>query len=160
MITRQFTTAIKGAASAVSVSIGFKPRFVRVVNYDTAGSLEWQAGMPAASGVKVVTAGAQTVVTSNGITVSDEGQITIGTDATNAAPAVTTTFSGTKGEYKIVVASATSFAVGKMVYGTGIQEDSEIVAVSGTTITLSKPLTQDVAAGTACGICNLLITAF
>ena len=76
MITRQFTTAIKGAASAVSVSIGFKPRFVRVVNYDTAGSLEWQAGMPAASGVKVVTAGAQTVVTSNGITVSDEGQIT------------------------------------------------------------------------------------
>ena len=56
MITRQFTTAIKGAASAVSVSIGFKPRFVRVINYDTAGSLEWQAGMPAASGVKVVTA--------------------------------------------------------------------------------------------------------
>ncbi len=157
MIPKKINTAIAGAASAVTIpAIGFRARKVVVVNMSTAGSLEWKEGMPDASGIKVVTGGAQTVITSNGITVNADTSITIGTDATNAAPTVTTTATGAKASKLITVASATGLAKGQVLVGTGIPAGTKIVSVVGTTVELERPLTQAISAS-AVAVANLLV---
>ena len=156
MIKTQLITAVAGAASAISVVCGFRPKNVFVFNMSTAGSLEWSEGMPAASGAKVVTGGAQTFVTTGGITVNDLG-FTLGTDATNAAPTVSTTATGSKESNQIVVASATGLAVGQVLVSAGfILPGTKIEAISGTTITLDSRLLKDMSA-TSVAVANLLI---
>ena len=48
--------SVAGTGAAINISIGFKPRYVKVFNYNDAGALyptlEWWEGMPAASGLK------------------------------------------------------------------------------------------------------------
>lgn len=69
-----------GAAAAFTITTGFQPRYVRVVNLAaTASQLEWFEGMAAASSLKTVAAGTRTVPTTNGITVSASG-FTVGLD--------------------------------------------------------------------------------
>ena len=158
MINRQFSMGIAGSASAVTVSgVGFRAKRVSVFNLSTAGLLVWEEGMVDAGGRKTVTAGTQTYITSAGITVTDYG-FTIGTDATNAAPTVTTTATGAVGQNQITVASATGIAVGQYYYGTGIPQGTKVTAVASTLITLSNNLTQAMSA-TACGVCNLVVKA-
>ena len=157
MITRQFAMGIAGSASAVTVVTGFRPTRVTVINISTAGMLVWISGMMAGGGLKTVTAGTQTYITSAGITVTDYG-FTIGTDATNAAPTVTTTATGAVGQNQITVASATGIAVGQCYYGLGIPAGTFVTAVASTLITLSNNLTQAMSA-TACGVCNLVVKA-
>jgi|ERR1035437_916334 hypothetical protein len=66
-------------AAAIVITLGFTPRYVRVVNVTSLDAEEWFEGMAAASAVKAVAAGTTTLITSNGITVS--GNIfTIGLD--------------------------------------------------------------------------------
>ncbi len=47
---------VTGTGAAINISIGFLPRYVKVFNYNDAGSLyptiEWFEGMPSASGLK------------------------------------------------------------------------------------------------------------
>jgi len=66
-------------AAAIVVTTGFKPRVVRVYNVTSRDMMEWFEGMAAASAIKTVAAGARTLITSNGITVSANG-FTIGLD--------------------------------------------------------------------------------
>lgn len=67
-------------AAAIALVVGFKPRYVRVVNNTSGDSFEWFEGMDAASATKVTgSTGAVSLVTSNGITVSTNG-FTIGLD--------------------------------------------------------------------------------
>ena len=149
-------TAIAGVTStAINLTVGFKAKRVSVFNVDTAGSLEWLEGMPAGAGIKVVTAGAQTYITSNGITV-DERKITIGSDATNATSTTTTTGTGSKGSYKLTLASVSGLSVGHYLSGAGIQADSRIESISGLIVTLSKPLSADMSGG-AVARCNLIV---
>lgn len=156
MIPKKFNIATAGAASAVTIpNIGFRPRKVVVVNMSTAGSLEWKEGMPDASGLKVVTGGAQTFITSAGITVNADNSITIGTDATNAAPTVSTTATGAKGSKIITVASATGLAKGQVIVGVGIPAGTKIVSVVSTTVELERALTAAMSV-TAVAVANLL----
>ena len=68
-------------AAAFTITTGFKPRYVKVVNLAaTGGSLEWFEGMADASALKRVTAGDFTLITTLGITVA-EGGFTVGLDA-------------------------------------------------------------------------------
>lgn len=157
-----YSKAIAGTGALITVSCGFRPSVIKVVNRSIAISLEWFEGLGNGCGLKRVagttnSVGDQSVVTSNGITVYD-GYFTIGTDSVNAAPTVTTTATGSKGAYTIVVASASNMAVGQHLYGAGIQAGSRITAISGTTITLSHPLTAAMSS-TACGVANLVIFA-
>lgn len=67
-------------AAAFKITTGFKPRYVKVVNLAATGSqIEWFEGMADASGMKRVTAGDMTVITTLGITVADDG-FTVGLD--------------------------------------------------------------------------------
>lgn len=72
-----------GTAVAVTITTGFKPRYVKVVNQTGLCMAEWFEGMTAAHSVKTVDSGSDATnivaVTSNGITVSATG-FTIGVD--------------------------------------------------------------------------------
>lgn len=68
-----------GTAAAFSLTTGFRPRYVKVINNTSGDQIEWFEGMTAAYGFKRVAAGTGSQVTSNGITVSATG-FTIGLD--------------------------------------------------------------------------------
>ncbi len=74
--------SVAGTGAAINIVVGFIPTYVEVFNIASASKLVWMDGMPAAAGIKTVTAGTQTYVTSAGIspynsTVSGNG-FTIG----------------------------------------------------------------------------------
>ena len=67
-------------AAAIVLTLGFKPRWVRVINEAaSSSSFEWYEGMADASALKRALAGDITVVTTLGITPSASG-FTIGLD--------------------------------------------------------------------------------
>ena len=68
-----------GTAAAFVITVGFQPRYVRVVNETSGDQIEWFEGMADAEGFKRVAAGTGAMVTSNGITVSATG-FTVGLD--------------------------------------------------------------------------------
>ena len=68
-----------GTVAAVTITCGFKPRYVRVVNQTSGDEYEWFYGMTAAHAIKRVAAGTCAATTSLGITVAEHG-FTIGLD--------------------------------------------------------------------------------
>jgi hypothetical protein len=66
-------------AAAITITCGFKPRYVYVMNSTSLDSYEWFEGMADAAAVKRVTAGTSSAITTLGITPSDSGFI-IGLD--------------------------------------------------------------------------------
>lgn len=65
-----------GTVAAYTFVLGFKPRYIRLVNLAATGArLEYFEGMADASAYKEVAAGDGAIITSNGITVSDTGFI-------------------------------------------------------------------------------------
>jgi hypothetical protein len=72
-----------GTAAAFTITTGFKPRYVKILNIDGLCLEEWTEGMADASALKTVDSGAGTTdivkITSNGITVSSSG-FTVGLD--------------------------------------------------------------------------------
>ena len=69
-----------GTAAAITITTGFKPRWIRVLNEAaSSSSFEWFEGMADAAAIKRALAGDLTVVSTNGITVSASG-FTIGLD--------------------------------------------------------------------------------
>lgn len=74
-------------AAAITITTGFKPRYVKVVNVTAASTglvqMEWFEGMTAANGIKTNDEGTSetgvTLITSLGITVSETGFV-IGLD--------------------------------------------------------------------------------
>ncbi len=61
-----------GTVAAFTLTVGFKARYVRIQNLNSSGfvRMEWYEGMADASGVLTAKTGDQSLVTSNGITVS------------------------------------------------------------------------------------------
>lgn len=59
-------------AAAITITLGFTPRFIRVINNTSSDTEEWCEGMAAASAQKKVAAGTTSLITTNGITVSDK----------------------------------------------------------------------------------------
>ena len=68
-----------GTAAAFKITLGFKPRYVRVVNEDGDCYEEWFEGMADAESMKMLTGGTYAKMTSHGITVADDG-FTVGLD--------------------------------------------------------------------------------
>jgi len=60
-------------------TLGFQPRYVKVINETSGDTMEWIEGMANAEGYKRLAAGTGALVTSNGITVGARG-FTIGLD--------------------------------------------------------------------------------
>lgn len=58
------------AAAAVTITLGFKPRYVKFVNLTDRITDEWFEGMASASSLHAVAAGTLTLETTNGIAVS------------------------------------------------------------------------------------------
>lgn len=83
LITTRMATGMyidTGTEAAYTYSdLGFKPRYVKVVNLTSGDQEEWFEGMTAAHAHKRVAAGTAGPITSLGITVSDNG-FTIGLD--------------------------------------------------------------------------------
>jgi hypothetical protein len=71
-----------GSPDAISVTVGFTPRYVQVVNQTTRVTFEWYEGMTAAHAVKTIANGTRSAETSGGITVSG-GTITMPAPAQN-----------------------------------------------------------------------------
>jgi len=68
-----------GTAAAFTITTGFKPRYVRVVNVASGDEYEWFEGMADASAYKRVAAGTASIPTTLGITVTNRG-FTVGLD--------------------------------------------------------------------------------
>lgn len=66
-------------AAAITITCGFKPRYVGVFNCTSADKYEWFEGMAAASAFKQVAAGTSSIITTLGVTVSDKSFV-IGLD--------------------------------------------------------------------------------
>lgn len=83
MITDFLTGTVEGTGSAINISLGFVPRYVKVLNIDDAGDLdpeiEWFSPMPDAAGIKKLSiaddgsssALSREYITSNGISEYD-----------------------------------------------------------------------------------------
>lgn len=74
--------------TAAVVALGFKPRWVKVVN--TTDVIVWEKieGMAAANSVKTVTAGTTTIDTGSAILINTDGTITISATAAGNAKAI------------------------------------------------------------------------
>jgi len=68
-----------GTAAAFTLTIGFKPRYVRVTNEDGDCWIEWYEGMADAEGMKMLTGGTFAKQTTLGITPTADG-FTVGLD--------------------------------------------------------------------------------
>lgn len=76
-----FVGSFKGTGSALNITtLGFRPRVLKLMNVTGLCTLNWQQGMPDASGVKTVTAGTISYIVANGITPLSNG-FTLGADA-------------------------------------------------------------------------------
>lgn len=62
-----------GTVAAYTITTGFKPRYVRVINLTDRNEYEWFEGMADASAYKKVAAGTGTLITTLGVTVSASG---------------------------------------------------------------------------------------
>ncbi len=82
--------SVVGTGAALNVrTVGFRPRTVRLLNLDGVAKATWQNTMPDAAMWKVVTAGTQSYVTSNGITpLADGFQLGADTDLNVAGEVV------------------------------------------------------------------------
>lgn len=76
-----YAGTLAGTGAAITVDIGFRPRYVKVWNVAAGGlcTLEWTQTMPDAYGFKEVTAGTKSYITSLGITPLANG-FTLGAD--------------------------------------------------------------------------------
>ena len=68
-----------GTVAAFTVTTGFKPLFVEVMNCTSGDEYKWSHGMAAASAFKRVTAGTASIITTLGITQLSYG-FTVGLD--------------------------------------------------------------------------------
>ena len=66
-------------AAAFTITTGYKPLWVRVVNETSGDMYEWYNGMAAAEAVKTVAAGTRSLITTLGITQNSNG-FTVGLD--------------------------------------------------------------------------------
>lgn len=66
------TGTVEGTGSAINVSVGFVPRYVKLINIDDAGGLEptmeWIEGMAADSAIKTLGTPTRNLQTTNGVT--------------------------------------------------------------------------------------------
>ena len=62
---------VEGTGATLNINVGFMPSAVKVFNVDGLATLEWNDSMADASGVKRVTAGTMTFITTLGITPVD-----------------------------------------------------------------------------------------
>lgn len=75
-----YAGSFKGTGSSLSITtLGFRPRVLKLMNIDGLCELKWQKGMADASGVKTITAGTISHITSGGITPLNNG-FTLGAD--------------------------------------------------------------------------------
>lgn len=81
-VSRVAQGSVSGTGSAINVdTVGFQPKYVKILNIGGLATLEWTADMANASGLKEVTAGTKSAITSNGITPRTKGfQIGADTD--------------------------------------------------------------------------------
>ena|SRR3990167_9236684 len=66
-------------AAAFTITTGFKPRYVHILNQTSGDEEYWLEGMTAAHAIKRVAAGTAAAITSLGITVAADG-FTVGLD--------------------------------------------------------------------------------
>lgn len=74
--------------TATVVKLGFKARWVKVINSTDVIVWEKIEGMAAANSIKVVTAGTTTVDTGSAILINDDGTITISATAVGNSKAI------------------------------------------------------------------------
>lgn len=70
-----------GTVAARAFTVGFTPRYIKVVNETDRIQEEWFEGMADAEGLLQIANGTKTLITSNGITPSETG-FTFGLDTT------------------------------------------------------------------------------
>lgn len=72
--------ALTGTGAEIDVNLGFRPRYVKVVDITQLATAEAIDGMPDGKGLLEVTAGTKSQMSSGGLTITPNG-FTIGTNA-------------------------------------------------------------------------------
>ena len=68
MVVGNYITS--AAAAAITITVGFQAKYVKVVNETDRIEMEWYEGMADAEGIKTIANGTRSIITSNGITVA------------------------------------------------------------------------------------------
>lgn len=95
MMQEIVTGTVEGTGAVINISLGFKPKWVRLLNVDGLVTCEWNASMPDASGLITKTAGTLSRILVGGVTPYDGvaggagAGFTIGTDVDINQPAET-----------------------------------------------------------------------
>lgn len=76
---RMATAPFTGTGASLDIAIpDWTPRYIRVVNQTGLATLEWFRGMPAASGIKTITDGTISSITTLGITINERKEMSDG----------------------------------------------------------------------------------
>jgi len=59
-----------GTAAAITITVGFQAKYVKVVNETDRIEMEWYEGMADAEGIKTIANGTRSIITTHGITVA------------------------------------------------------------------------------------------
>lgn len=88
---------VEGTGAAISITLRSVPNYVRLMNVDGLVTLDWTDDMPDAYGLKTVTDGTISYITSDGVTPlgDDEGLTVAASDTT--VDGNTTTLTGVRG---------------------------------------------------------------
>jgi len=83
MYTPQTSTGtVTGTGASLSVTLGFEPKYVKVINLTSGASLETISDVGDGKGLKLTDTPTYALVSSNGLTIDNNG-FTLGTDAVN-----------------------------------------------------------------------------
>lgn len=83
-IARGFTGTQTGDGTALTVTLGFRPKYVMVYNVTDATKWEKIDGMAASNSIKTVTAGTMTTDTTSAIQITENGFVVSAAAAANA----------------------------------------------------------------------------
>lgn len=75
--TIEYFTTNADTAADTTFAFGFKPRYVRFINLTDRIEDEWFEGMAAGYALHTVAAGTRTLVTTGGITIDSDGNVSI-----------------------------------------------------------------------------------
>lgn len=127
------TGTVLGTTAAINVSVGFKPRYVQVLNTDGSNEaiITWYSSMAADKGLKTLAAGTTDYVSSGGITQWDGLAARGALSGTAAVTAASVTVTGTSTYFQ------NELAVGDKIEINGEQREVASIA-SQTSLTVTK----------------------
>lgn len=72
------TGTVEGTGAAISVNVGFVPRYVKLINVDGDATMEWNESLADGEGFKDLPTGVMALMASGGVTPGDTDDTSLG----------------------------------------------------------------------------------